>query len=95
MKALGEGKPVPMTAAEALDVARAATPAATKVDDKDPSGLKAGQKVSVVPDDTGKVPVTGELVGLSADRVSIKRTDERVGDVVVHFPRAGFVVSAS
>lgn len=94
LKALGNGKPTPMTGQEALDVAKSATPAATKVDDKDPSGLKAGQKVSVTPDDTGKVPVTGELVGLSADRVSIKRTDEKVGDVVVHFPRAGFVVAA-
>lgn len=94
MKALGNGKPAPMTGQEALDVAKAATPVAAKVDDKDPSGLKAGQKVSVTPDDTGKVPVTGELVGLSADRVSIKRTDERVGDVVVHFPRAGFVTAA-
>jgi glutathione S-transferase len=94
MKALGSGKPTPMTAAEALDVAKAATPGATKVDDKDPSGLKAGQKITVTPDDTGKVPVTGELVGLNSDRVSIKRTDERVGEVVVHFPRAGFVLAA-
>ena len=93
MKAFGSGKPTPMTGAEALDVARAATPAATKVDDKDPSGLKAGQKISVTPDDTGKVPVTGELVGLTGDRVSIKRSDERVGDVVVHFPRAGFILA--
>jgi glutathione S-transferase len=95
MKAFGSGKPTPMTGAEALDVARAATPAATKVDDKDPSGLKAGQKVSVTPDDTGKVPVTGELVGLTADRVSIRRGDERVGDVVVHFPRAGFIIATA
>ena len=94
MKALGSGKPTPMTGTEALDVAKAATPGATKVDDKDPSGLKAGQKISVTPDDTGKVPVTGELVGLNSDRVSIKRTDERVGEVVVHFPRAGFVLAA-
>jgi len=94
MKVFGSGTPTPMTAAEALEIAKAATPAATKVDDKDPSGLKAGQKVSVTPDDTGKVPVTGELVGLTPNRVAIKRTDERVGDVVVHFPRAGFVVTA-
>ncbi len=93
MKGFGSGKPTPMTGAEALDVAKAATPAATKVDDKDPSGLKAGQKISVTPDDTGKVPVHGELVGLTADRVSIKRSDERVGDVVVHFPRAGFIIA--
>ena len=94
MKVFGSGNPSPMTAVEALDVAKAATPGATKVDDKDPSGLKAGQKVSVTPDDTGKVPVVGELVGLTPNRVAIKRSDERVGDVVVHFPRAGFVVAA-
>ena len=66
-----------------------------KVDEGDPSGLKAGQKVSVVPDDTGKVPVSGTLVGLTADRVSIIRSDPRVGDVVVHFPRAGYIVTPS
>ena len=59
----------------------------------DPSGLQAGQKICVTPDDAGKVPVTGVLVGLTADRISIRRSDERVGDVVVHFPRAGFVVT--
>jgi glutathione S-transferase len=92
MKAFGSGKPAEMAAVEALDVAKAATPEAAKVDEGDPSGLKAGQKVSVVPDDTGKVPVSGTLVGLTADRVSIIRSDPRVGDVVVHFPRAGYVV---
>jgi glutathione S-transferase len=95
MKGFGSGKSTPMTGAEALDVARAAPPAATKVDDKDPSGLRAGQKISVTPDDTGKVPVTGELVGLTPDRVSIKRSDARVGDVVVHFPRAGFIITTA
>jgi len=54
--------------------------------------LKAGQTLSVTPDDTGRVPVTGTLVGLTADRISLARSDERVGDVVVHFPRAGFFV---
>jgi glutathione S-transferase len=92
MKAFGAGKPTEMTATEALDVAKAATPEAAKVDQADPSGLKSGQKVSVVPDDTGKVPVSGTLVGLTADRVSIMRSDPRVADVVVHFPRAGFII---
>ena len=92
MKAFGSGKPADMPAAEALDVAKAATPEAAKVDEGDPSGLKAGQKVSVLPDDTGKVPVSGTLVGLAGDRVSIIRSDPRVGDVVVHFPRAGYII---
>ena len=92
MKAFGSGTPTDLTAAEALAIAKAATPAACQVDGNDPSGLKAGQTVSVTPDDTGKVPVTGVLVGLAPDRVSIQRNDPKVGDVVVHFPRAGFVV---
>jgi glutathione S-transferase len=93
MKAIGSGSPTEMSAADALAVANAAKPAACSVDAADPSGLKAGQKISVTPDDTGKVPVTGTLVGLTADRISISRSDERVGDIVVHFPRAGFIVT--
>jgi glutathione S-transferase len=93
MKAFGSGKPTEMPATEALDVAKAATPEAAKVDESDPTGLKAGQKVSVVPDDTGKVPVSGTLVGLATDRVSVIRSDPLVGDVVVHFPRAGYIVT--
>jgi glutathione S-transferase len=92
MKALGAGKRNDIKASEALDIAKAAEPGATTVDAGDPSGLKAGQKISVTPDDTGRVPVEGVLVGLTSDRVSIQRTDPRVGDVVVHFPRAGFAV---
>jgi len=92
MKAFGSGKPAETPAQEALDIAKAATPEAAKVDEGDPSGLKSGRNVSVVPDDTGKVPVSGTLVGLTADRVSIACSDPRVGDVVVHFPRAGYII---
>ena len=92
MTALGSGKRSDIKASEALDIAKAAEPGAATVDASDPSGLKAGQKISVTPDDTGRVPVEGVLVGLTPDRVSIQRSDPRVGDVVVHFPRAGFVV---
>ncbi|WP_020699101.1 glutathione S-transferase family protein [Reyranella massiliensis] len=93
MKAIGSGNPTEMSSADALAVAKAAKPAACSVDAGDPSGLKAGQTISVTPDDTGKVPVTGTLVGLTPDRISIGRNDERAGDVVVHFPRAGFIVT--
>ena len=93
MKALGGGKRTDIKAGEALDIAKAAKPGATTVDGNDPSGLKAGQRISVTPDDTGRVPVEGMLVGLASDRISIERSDPRVGDVVVYFPRAGFVVA--
>jgi len=93
MKALGGGKRTDIKASDALDIAKAASPTATEVDADDPSGLKAGQQISVTPDDTGKVPVSGTLVGLAPDRISLRRSDPRVGEVAVHFPRAGFVVT--
>jgi glutathione S-transferase len=92
MKVLGNGKRTDITTTEALDIAKSAKPAATSIDAGDPSGLKAGRQISITPDDTGKVPVSGELVGLSADSISIARNDPRVGEVVVHFPRAGFII---
>ena len=92
MKALGGGKRTDIKAADALEIAKAAKPARASVDAHDPSGLKAGQTLSVTPDDTGKVPVSGTLVGLTADHISIARSDPRAGDVVVHFPRAGYII---
>jgi glutathione S-transferase len=94
MKAFGHGKPADFTGQQALDVAKAGKPGTTTVDAADPSGLKAGARISVTPDDTGRVPVSGELVGLTVDRISLKRSDPRAGDVVVHFPRAGFIIAA-
>jgi hypothetical protein len=46
----------------------------------------------VVPDDYGRDPVVGEIVSASIHAIAIRRVDERVGEVVVHFPRAGFYV---
>jgi hypothetical protein len=59
----------------------------------DPLGLAEGQRVTVTPDDYGKVPVEGELVTLRVQEVALRRVDERAGEVVVHFPRIGYVVA--
>jgi glutathione S-transferase len=94
MTAFGHGKATPMKAAEALEVAKAAKPSlVASTDPRDPAGRKAGQRVKVTPDDFGRVPVTGEIVASSADEIVIRRQDETVGEVLVHFPRAGFIVS--
>ena len=94
MAAIGHGKATPMKAAEALDVAKAAKPAlAASVDPRDPAGRKPGLRVKVTPDDFGRVPVVGEIVASSADEIVLRRQDETVGEVLVHFPRAGFIVS--
>jgi hypothetical protein len=52
-------------------------------------------QVTVTPDDTGKDPVAGELIALSPLEIVIRRRDPQVGEIDVHFPRAGFVVQAA
>jgi glutathione S-transferase len=93
--AIGHGRRSPMTSEQALDVARTATSIAkASTDAKDPVGRKPGQVVSVTPDDTGRDPVIGELVTSGIDEIVIRRRDPAIGEVCVHFPRAGFVVTA-
>ena len=58
----------------------------------DPSGRKPGDRVEVMPDDYGKVRVRGEIVALSSQHIAIRRQDPRAGELIVHFPRAGFLV---
>jgi glutathione S-transferase len=92
--AIGHGTPTPMTAAEALAVARDAVPQARSVPDPfEPRGFKPGDHVSVTPDDYARDPVAGDIVFTNAHEIAISRRDAQVGDVVVHFPRAGFVVA--
>ena len=91
--ALGHGTRREMPAGEALDIAASAEPQAPGVPaDGDPSGLRAGQEVVVRADDRGRDPIRGTLVGADAHEVVVRREDDRVGTVHVHFPRAGFDV---
>ena len=94
VKAIGHGRRSEITPAEALDIARDATSTTKEhLDPEEPNGFKPGDKVTVNADDYGRDKVAGTLVASSATRVSIRRNDPRVGDVVLHFPRAGFVVA--
>ena len=77
-----------------LGVARASTPATPITPDaRGPTGLAPGMRVRVVPDDYGFDPVEGEIVALKIHTIAIRRVAPEVGEVVVHFPRAGFRVT--
>jgi glutathione S-transferase len=94
IRAIGHGPRVEMSASQALDIANKSipqTPAAA--DPHDPNGRKPGDHVEVGPDDYGRVNVVGEIVSLSSQHIAIRRRDDRAGEVVVHFPRAGFLVT--
>lgn len=89
--AFGHGRSTPMTSADAVALAAASR-------EHEPAsvlpglGFEPGQPVSVTATDYGRDPVEGTLVGLTADEVAIRRTDERAGTLHVHFPREGFQI---
>jgi glutathione S-transferase len=91
--AVGHGERDECPPEEALRVAREATPADRLAPDpRDPRGLAPGATVRVVPDDYAFDPVEGELVGSTVHELALRRFAPEVGEVVVHFPRAGFRV---
>ena len=66
VKAVGHGERSEMSSQDALELAAAATPQSPVfADPNDPNGRKPGDRVSVTPDDYGKVAVVGEIVSLS------------------------------
>jgi glutathione S-transferase len=91
---IGHATREPMTSEQAMDVAARSTP--TPPDHikpgSDPNGLVADQLVTVTPDDNARKPVSGELVASDAVEIVIRRRVEPVGEIYVHFPRAGFDV---
>jgi glutathione S-transferase len=95
MAAFGHGTPTDMTAADALRTARESTPTTMPAEDPaDPSGRKIGDRVRIFPEQYGRDPVAGDLVRADAHTIAIRRRDERVGEVVVHFPREGMIILA-
>jgi glutathione S-transferase len=93
---LAETSTAGIDAEEAIAIARAATPAPYgEVAEGEPNGLRYGDRVVVRADDYGRDPVAGELVSASAQHVTLRRTNQRTGEVAVHFPRYGFRVERS
>ena len=93
MRAIGHGTSMEMSTSAALEIGTQATPTTAELADiHDPNGRKPGDVVTVMPDDYGKIGVRGEIVALSSQHIAIRRHDPVAGEMVVHFPRAGFLV---
>jgi glutathione S-transferase len=91
--AIGHATSTEMSTSAALEIATRASPQTAELaDSHDPNGRKPGDQVAVMPDDYGKIGVRGEIVALSSLHIAIRRNDPIAGEVVVHFPRAGFLV---
>lgn len=94
IKGRGQGERTDMSSDEALKIAQESTPAAVRAADAlEPNGIKPGDRVTVTADDYGFDPVAGEVVASSIHEIAIRRRDDQVGEIVVHFPRIGFRVA--
>ena len=91
---LGQGRPIPFSATSALELARSSTPRSLAgIAPGDALGLGLGDWVSVVAEQAGRDPVVGRLHRLTPQEIALSVTGARVGNVVVHFPRAGYRLS--
>jgi len=94
MAACSRGDRSEISAGEALEIAKAATPLASHgVDSSDPLDLAAGDRVCITPDDYGKIPAEGELVTLTINEVAVRRLTAEAGEIVTHFPRLGYRIT--
>lgn len=84
--------------ADALAIAAAAEPAppgqhllldSTFQDDH---GIPLGTRVTITAESFGPEPTYGELLAATRTHYTLRRVDDRVGEVHVHFPRIGYVL---
>lgn len=91
MKAIGHGSATSIDATAAIDIAHSAqTVLFSNNEFLMVNSFELGDRVEITPTDYGIAPVIGELIVSKTDEVAIKRTDERGGEVYVHFPRVGY-----
>ena len=94
ISAIGHGKPVDMSSADAIAVARAAAPMPPEAfDPSGVEGLTPGDAVEVAATDYGVDATQGTLVTSTRREFVIAREDPRAGKVHVHFPRIGFRIA--
>ncbi|MEE9254438.1 MAG: glutathione S-transferase family protein [Pseudomonadales bacterium] len=94
IRAIGHGEREELDPSDAVSVAAQAVPDTLPDEDPgEPNDVKPGDRVEVAPDDYGRDFVKGELISSSPREIAILRRDRELGELVVHFPRAGFVVA--
>lgn len=90
--AIGYAKREELSSSEALEIARDATPARFEGEPVLPEGFSLGDPVVVLPDEFGSGNVAGALAPSGLHEIAVRRRGERVGDVVVHFPREDYTL---
>ncbi len=92
MKGFGEGARTEITAQQALDIAKNATPRPIPPEHRNDPLI--GKKVQIAPADYGQVPTSGTLVGSTPTQWIIARSEAGLGTLHVHFPKQGYALTA-
>jgi glutathione S-transferase len=88
--AIGHGTPQEASAEDAISAAKLAEPAPVG---GSIHGFSQGQQVVVRTEQSGDDPVAGALLRCDGSGITVRRTSDRAGEVNVHFPRLGQIVS--
>lgn len=89
----GAGEVQAMTAAEALEIARAAEPAAIVNDAGTSADFSLDDSVTIVADDYGQETTTGRVTHIGVNDITVVREDPELGNIAVHYPRAGYRIT--
>ena len=95
MRAFGHGHVEPMSPAEALNIAAASEPMPPAASAPFPEDPDLGATVRIRADDYGRDAIEGKLVYIDSEEIAVQRSDPRVGEVTVHFPRLGYDLRTS
>ncbi len=90
MRAFGHGHVQSMESQEALDIAARSQASITSLSSPFSEDPALGSNVRIRADDYGRDAIEGTLVYLDAEEIALQRSDPRVGEVIVHFPRLGY-----
>ena len=88
--AIGHGSASKLSSADAIALAASTPTHDADLPWHDEHGIAPGTRVTITPLDYAFDAVAGELVIATGNELAIKRTDERAGEVIVHFPRVGY-----
>jgi len=61
----------------------------------EPTGIRIGDNVRVMAESNGVETITGVVNLITDTRLSLLRSDPLVGEVVVHLPRTGYVITTA
>ncbi len=90
MAAIGHASATRFSSEDAVALAASTAAHVADLPWHDEHGIAAGTAVTITPLDYAFDAVAGELVIATANQLAVKRTDERAGEVIVHFPRVGY-----